>query len=96
MYPGPPASPSWFHESGKAAFALLAEPGTGKYVGPATTLGRDMRERLWKRVQDHARPPPEAMKKLPATQWVGPSVKLRIKHLRGDHAPHTPCVAVRF
>ncbi|WP_342587111.1 MULTISPECIES: hypothetical protein [Mesorhizobium] len=72
-------------EPGKAAFALLAEPGTGKYVGSAfITLGRDVKERLWKRVQEHAGPPPEAMKKRSATQWVGPGVKLRIKHLRGD------------
>jgi hypothetical protein len=27
-----------------------------------------------------------ATKKRPATQWVAPSVKLRIKHLRGDHS----------
>ncbi|MER8522213.1 hypothetical protein NKI48_21890 [Mesorhizobium sp. M0644] len=34
-------------EPGKAAFALLAEPGTGKYVGSAfISLGRDMKERL--------------------------------------------------
>ncbi|WP_367118909.1 RNA ligase family protein [Mesorhizobium sp.] len=32
-------------ERGKAAFALLAEPGTGNYVGSAfITLGHDMRE----------------------------------------------------
>ncbi|MER8506730.1 ATP-dependent DNA ligase [Mesorhizobium sp. M0894] len=74
-------------EAGKAAFAYLAEPGTGKYRGSAfITLGRDMKERLWKRVQEHAGPPPEAMKKRPATQWVGPGVKLRVKHLRGDHS----------
>lgn len=74
-------------EPGKAAFALLAEPGTGKYVGSAfISLGRDMKERLWKRVKEHAGPPPEAMKERPATQWVGPGVKLRIKHLRGDHS----------
>ncbi|RWI99980.1 MAG: ATP-dependent DNA ligase [Mesorhizobium sp.] len=74
-------------EPGKAAFALLAEPGTGKYVGSAfISVNRDMKERLWKRVQEHAGPPPEAMKKRPATQWVGPGVKLRIKHLRGDHS----------
>ncbi|RUU29784.1 ATP-dependent DNA ligase [Mesorhizobium sp. M6A.T.Ce.TU.016.01.1.1] len=74
-------------EQGKAAFALLAEPGTGKYVGSAfITLGRDMKERLWKRVQEHAGPPPAALKKRPATQWVTPGVKLRVKHLRGDHA----------
>lgn len=74
-------------EPGKAAFALLAEPGTGKYVGSAfITLGRDMKERLMKRVREHAGPPPEALKKRPATQWVGPGVKLRVKHLRGDHS----------
>ncbi|RWP29898.1 ATP-dependent DNA ligase [Mesorhizobium sp.] len=74
-------------EPGKAAFALLAEPGTGKYVGSAfITLGRDMKDRLSKRVQEHACPPPKAMKKRPATQWVGPGVKLRVKHLRGDHS----------
>ena len=62
-------------ERGKAAFALLAEPGTGKYIGSAfITLGRDMKERLWKRVQEHAGPPPVAMKKGPATQWVKPGV----------------------
>ncbi|RWO90951.1 ATP-dependent DNA ligase [Mesorhizobium sp.] len=74
-------------EPGKAAFALLAEPGTGKYIGTAfITLGRDMKERLLKRVREHAGTPPEAMKKRPATQWVRPGVKLRVKHLRGDHS----------
>ncbi|UVC18937.1 ATP-dependent DNA ligase [Mesorhizobium onobrychidis] len=73
-------------ERGKAAFALLAEPGTGKYVGSAfITLGHDMRQRLWDRVQKHAGPPPKAMNKRPATQWVGPGMKLRVKHLRGEH-----------
>ncbi|MES0030059.1 ATP-dependent DNA ligase [Mesorhizobium sp. M0040] len=74
-------------EPGKAAFALLAaKPGTGKYVGSAfISLGRDMKERVWKRVHEHAGPPPEGVKKRPATQWVGPGVKLRIKHLRGKH-----------
>ncbi len=74
-------------EPGKAAFALLAQPGTGKYVGSAfISLGRDMKERLLKRVREHTGPPPEAMKKRPGTQWVRPGVKLRIKHLRGDHS----------
>lgn len=74
-------------ERGKAAFALLAEPGTRRYVGSAfITLGHDVRERLWKRVQEHAGPPPEAMKKRQATQRVKPGVKLRVKHLRGDHS----------
>ncbi|WP_352898089.1 ATP-dependent DNA ligase [Mesorhizobium sp. M1307] len=74
-------------EPGKAAFALLADPGTGKYLGTAfITLGRDMKDRLLKRVREHAGPPPEAMKKRPATQWVKAGVKLRVKHLRGDHS----------
>ncbi|RWB95617.1 MAG: ATP-dependent DNA ligase [Mesorhizobium sp.] len=74
-------------EQGKAAFAYLAEPGTGRYRGSAfITLGRDLKERLWKRVQEHAGSPPEALKKRPATEWVKPGVKLRVKHLRGDHS----------
>jgi bifunctional non-homologous end joining protein LigD len=74
-------------EPGKAAFALLGQPGTGKYVGSAViTLGRNMKDRLLKRVREHAGPPPEGMNKRPATQWVGPDVKLRVKHLRGDHS----------
>ncbi|MER9176226.1 ATP-dependent DNA ligase [Mesorhizobium sp. M0955] len=73
-------------EQGKAAFALLAEPGTGQYVGSAfITLGRHMRERLWKRVQEHVGQAPPGLKKRPAAQWVGPGVKLRVKHLRGEH-----------
>ncbi|MER8394935.1 hypothetical protein NKH10_23955 [Mesorhizobium sp. M1340] len=74
-------------EPSKAAFALLAQPGTGKYVGSAfISLGSDMKERLWKRVQEHAGPPPEGVKKRPATHWVKPGeVKLRVKHLRGEH-----------
>ncbi|WP_342586905.1 RNA ligase family protein [Mesorhizobium wenxiniae] len=55
-------------ESGKAAFALLAEPDTRRYVGSAfITLPIDIRERLWKRVTEHAGPPPRGMKKRPAT-----------------------------
>jgi bifunctional non-homologous end joining protein LigD len=74
-------------EPGKAAFALLGEPGSGKYVGSGfITLGPDMKERLLRRVREHAGPPPEGMKKRPATQWVGSGVKLRVKHLRGDHS----------
>lgn len=37
--------------AGKPAFALMAERGTGRYVGSAfITLNREMRQRLWKRV----------------------------------------------
>jgi bifunctional non-homologous end joining protein LigD len=72
-------------ERGKPAFALMAEPGTRKYVGSAfVSVNREMRERLWKRVQEHAGPPPKDMPKRPATQWVKPGIKARVKHLRGE------------
>jgi len=71
-------------EPGKPAFALLAERGTGRYVGSAfITLNREMRERLWKRVQEHAGPAPKGMKR-PATKWVKPGLIGRVKHLRGE------------
>ena len=86
-------STSWFkakcysideYEAGKPAFALMAERGTGRYVGSAfITLNREMRERLWERVQEHAGPAPEGMKR-PATQWVKPGLIGRVKHLRGE------------
>ncbi|WP_292407152.1 hypothetical protein [Mesorhizobium sp.] len=50
--------------AGKPAFALMAERGTGRYVGSAfITLNRELRERLWKRVQEHAGAPPKGMKR---------------------------------
>jgi len=71
-------------EAGKPAFALMAERGTGRYVGSAfITLNRELRERLWKRVQDHAGAAPKGMKR-PATQWVKPGLIGRVKHLRGE------------
>ncbi|MER8803415.1 hypothetical protein [Mesorhizobium sp. M0207] len=46
-------------EPGKPAFALMAERGTGRYVGSDfITLNREMRERLWERVQEHSGPAP--------------------------------------
>ncbi|MER8929183.1 hypothetical protein [Mesorhizobium sp. M0767] len=67
------------------AFALMADPGTRKYVGSAfVSVNREMRERLWKRVQEHAGPAPKYLPKRPATQWVKPGIKARVKHLRGE------------
>ena len=72
------------HEKGKPAFALMAAPGTRKYVGSAfVTLNREMRERLWKRVQEKSGPPPKGVMR-PATQWVKPGLVGRVKHLRGE------------
>ncbi|WP_419697211.1 hypothetical protein ACN2CC_31875 [Mesorhizobium muleiense] len=63
----------------------MADPGTRKYVGSAfVSVNREMRERLWKRVQEHAGPPPKEMPKRPATQWVKSGIKARVKHLRGE------------
>ncbi|TIW61792.1 MAG: ATP-dependent DNA ligase [Mesorhizobium sp.] len=71
-------------ERGKPAFALMGEPGTRKYVGSAfITLNREMRERLWKRVLEHAGPAPKGMKRQ-ATTWVTPGLKGHVKHLRGE------------
>ncbi|RJT37613.1 ATP-dependent DNA ligase [Mesorhizobium waimense] len=71
-------------EAGKPAFALMAERGTGRYVGSAfITLNREMRERLLERVQEHAGAAPKGMKR-PATQWVKPGLIGRVKPLRGE------------
>ncbi|ESX99875.1 ATP-dependent DNA ligase [Mesorhizobium sp. LNJC398B00] len=56
-------------EPGKPAFALMADRKTGQYVGSAfINSSQAIRERLWKRVQEHAGPAPKGMKR-PATQW---------------------------
>ncbi|MER9590918.1 ATP-dependent DNA ligase [Mesorhizobium australicum] len=71
-------------EPGKPAFALMADRKTGQYVGSAfINSSRSIRERLWKRVQEHAGPAPKGMKR-PATQWVKPGLIGRVKHLRGE------------
>ncbi|TPK15145.1 ATP-dependent DNA ligase [Mesorhizobium sp. B2-5-9] len=71
-------------EPGKPAFALMADRETGRYVGSAfINSSRAIRERLWKRVQEHAGPAPKGMKR-PATQWVKPGIIGRVKHLRGE------------
>ncbi|BAV52984.1 DNA ligase-like protein (plasmid) [Mesorhizobium loti] len=71
-------------EVGKPAFALMADRATGRYVGSAfINSSRAIRERLWKRVQEHAGPPRKDMKR-PATQWVKPGLIGRVKHLRGE------------
>jgi bifunctional non-homologous end joining protein LigD len=63
----------------------VGEPGTRKYVGSAfVSVNREMRERLCKRVQEHAGEAPKDMKKRPATQWVKPGMKACVKHLRGE------------
>jgi len=61
-------------EAESIAFALVAERGTGRYVGSAfINSSRAVRERLWERVQRHAGPAPQGMKR-PAAQWVKPGL----------------------
>jgi bifunctional non-homologous end joining protein LigD len=82
-------------EQGKAAFALLAEPGTGKYVGSAfITLGWDMKERLWKRVQERTGPPPKEMRKRPDMGDAWSEAPGKASPWRPQ--PHPPCFAAGF
>jgi hypothetical protein len=84
MSPGSPSksNPPFFRSEqiqfirrgGQAAFALIAERGTGKYVGSALiTPNPELSDRLWKRVQKHANPALKVEKR-PATQLVKPGV----------------------
>ncbi|ESY13884.1 hypothetical protein X748_02670 [Mesorhizobium sp. LNJC386A00] len=62
----------------------MADRATGQYVGSAFINSRGaIRDRLWKRVQEHGGPAPKGMKR-PATQWVKPGLIGRVKHLRGE------------
>jgi bifunctional non-homologous end joining protein LigD len=71
-------------EPGKPAFALMADRATGRYVGSAfINSNRAVRERLWKRVQEHPGPAAKGVKR-PATQWIKPGLIGRVKHLRGE------------
>ena len=66
------------------AFALMADRATGRYVGSAfINANQEVRERLWRRVQEHAGIARRGMKRS-ATQWVKPGLIGRVKHLRGE------------
>jgi len=73
-------------EPGKPAFALMAERGTGRYVGAAfINANRELRERLWAHVQAKPGTRPKVIKeKRPATVWSAPGLIGRVKHLRGE------------
>jgi ATP-dependent DNA ligase len=80
---------------GKPAFTLMADRATGRYVGSAFINSRGaIRERLWKRVQEHAGPAAKGMKR-PATQWVKPGLIGRVKHLRGEEDRHASLLDFR-
>ncbi len=70
------------HEPGKPAVALMAEPGTRKYVGSAIVgLTAPMRERLWSRVQEGTQVKGANKPKALAVRrgLVG-----RVRHLKGE------------
>jgi len=52
-------------------------------VGLEHAEPEEIRDRLWKRVQERAGPAPKGMKRL-ATQWVKPGIIGRVEHLRGE------------
>jgi len=61
-------------------------PNGGAAGSAFITLNRELRERLWKRVQDRAGAAPKSMKRA-ATRWVKPGLIGRVKHLRGEEGP---------
>ncbi|MBZ9888158.1 DNA ligase [Mesorhizobium sp. BR1-1-3] len=69
-------------EHGKPAMALMGQGG--KYAGSAfITLPKEIRERLWKRVQA-GRKAPVGAPSVAGVEWLKPGIKARVKHLRGE------------
>ncbi|MER9135098.1 DNA ligase [Mesorhizobium sp. M0830] len=68
---------------GKPPMALMGQGG--KYAGSAfITLPKDIRERLWKRVQAGRKAPAGTPKAMAGVEWLKPGIKARVKHLRGE------------
>ncbi len=72
-------------ERGSAPLALMVtRDAERRYVGSAiVALNQEMRERLWKRVQQQKGKPPNGVKKLKA-QWTKPGLIGRVRTLRGE------------
>ncbi len=69
-------------ERGKPAMALLAR--NGRSAGSAfITLPAGIRERLWQRVQEAAKPV-RGSKALDDTQWLKPGIVGRVRFLKGE------------
>ena len=69
-------------ELGKPAMAMVAQQG--RYVGGAfITLKREMRERLWERVETMQGKAPKGVKKSDA-QWLKPGLVGRVQYLKGE------------
>ncbi|MFU0504088.1 ATP-dependent DNA ligase [Pseudaminobacter sp. NGMCC 1.201702] len=85
-----------YEESEYEVAGILREPGSAplalmvtrdperRYVGSAiVALKQDMRERLWRRVQEKKGAPPRGVKK-PLAKWTQPGLVGRVRHLRGE------------
>ena len=51
------------------------------------TLGAEMRERLWRHVEQRSGPPQKAIStkgEAKVTQWLGPGLVGRVRYLRGE------------
>ena len=69
-------------EAGKPAMAMMARQG--RYVGGAfITLNREMRERLWERIEAMRGKPPKGAKASDA-QWIKPGLVGRVRFLKGE------------
>ncbi|TJV51174.1 MAG: DNA ligase [Mesorhizobium sp.] len=76
------------HEPGKPAAAIMARDGC--YAGTAAvTLPKDVRERLWQRVQTaKAEKPTQPVPNAVAgadVEWIKPGIKAKVRFLRGEH-----------
>ncbi len=47
-------------------------------------LPAGIRERLWRRVEAKAGPPPKKLKPADAAQWVKPGIVGRVRYLKGE------------
>ena len=72
-------------EPGRPAVAYLVTPDQERrYVGGAfITLNREMRERLWSRVQAKARPV-KGVERKPGIEWLKPGLIARVRYLKGE------------
>lgn len=74
-------------EPGEQTTAFVARDG--KYAGSATIAQtKQMRDRLWQRVQKARADQPAGLPKAvaePGVEWVKPGINARVRYLRGEH-----------
>ena len=72
-------------EPGRPAVAYLVTPDEERrYVGGAfITMNREIRERLWSRVQAKAKPV-KGVEAKPGIEWLKPGLVARVRYLKGE------------